>query len=137
MSDQAGILPKWFSNWGIILAKGQFDHSNNFWTMPILIFSPVQIIMGHPLQIVTTCSKDMRVGSDTFCDHFIEKIFKNLLNERVAEWHFLTSWLYFLSINNVYLVISCLLFDAVWWFVIFKDPSITVNAVYVKNEGYW
>jgi hypothetical protein len=27
MSDQAGILPKLFSNWGIILAKGQLDHS--------------------------------------------------------------------------------------------------------------
>ena len=49
MSDQAGILPKWFSNWGIISAKGQFDHSHIFLTMPILIFSPVQINMGHPL----------------------------------------------------------------------------------------
>ena len=33
MSDQAGILPKWFSNRGIILAKGQLDHSYTFWTM--------------------------------------------------------------------------------------------------------
>ena len=44
-----GILPKWFANWGIIWAKGQLDHSYTFWTMPILIFSPVQIIMRHPL----------------------------------------------------------------------------------------
>ena len=49
MSDQTGILLKWFSNRGIILAKGQLDHLYTFWTMPILIFSPVQIIMGHPL----------------------------------------------------------------------------------------
>ena len=38
------ILPS-----GIILAKEQLDHSYTFWTMPILIFCPVQIIMGHPL----------------------------------------------------------------------------------------
>ena len=49
MSDQAGILPKWFFIRGIILAKGQFDQTYIFWNMPILIFSPVQIIMGHPL----------------------------------------------------------------------------------------
>ena len=33
----------------IILVKYQPCHSYNFWTMPILILSPVQIIMGHPL----------------------------------------------------------------------------------------
>ena len=33
MSDLAGILPKWFSNRGIIFAKGQLDHSYTFWTM--------------------------------------------------------------------------------------------------------
>ena len=49
MSDQAGILPKWFSSQGIILAKGQLNHSYTFWTMPILMFSPVQIIITHPL----------------------------------------------------------------------------------------
>ena len=49
MSDQTGILPKWFSNWGIVLAKAQLEHLYTFWTIPILIFSPVQIIMGHPL----------------------------------------------------------------------------------------
>ena len=46
---QAGILPKWFSNRGIILEKGQFDHSCSFWTMLILIFIPVKIILRHPL----------------------------------------------------------------------------------------
>ena len=30
---------------GIILAKGQLDHSNTFWTMPILMFSLVNIIL--------------------------------------------------------------------------------------------
>ena len=57
MSDQAGILPKWFSDGGIILEKEQLDHSYNFWTMPILIFSPVQIIMGHPLPIYNLTRK--------------------------------------------------------------------------------
>ena len=33
MSDQAVLLPKWFSNRGIILAKGQLDHRYNFRTM--------------------------------------------------------------------------------------------------------
>ena len=37
MSDQTGILPKWFSCWGIILAKGQLDHSNTLWTMATFI----------------------------------------------------------------------------------------------------
>ena len=49
MSDQADILPKWSSHLGIILAKGQLDHSFIFWTMPILIFSPVHLILKHPL----------------------------------------------------------------------------------------
>ena len=33
MSDQAFLLPKWFCLGGIILAKGQLDHSCTFWTM--------------------------------------------------------------------------------------------------------
>ena len=37
MSDQAVLLPKY-----------QHVHSYPFWTMPILIFSSVQIIMRHP-----------------------------------------------------------------------------------------
>ena len=41
MSDQAVLLPTWFSHGGIILAKGQIDHSHTFWTLPIMIFSPV------------------------------------------------------------------------------------------------
>ena len=35
---------------GIILAKGQLDHSYTFWTMPIMIFSPVANLMHHPLE---------------------------------------------------------------------------------------
>ena len=42
----AKILP-W---WTIILAKEQFHNSYTFWVMPISIFSPVQIIITHPLQ---------------------------------------------------------------------------------------
>ena len=38
------------NDWRIILAKYQLGHSYTFWTsMPILIFSPVQIIMRHSL----------------------------------------------------------------------------------------
>ena len=49
MHDQAVFLPKWSPEWRIILAKGQLDHAYTFWTMLILIFSLVQIIMRHPL----------------------------------------------------------------------------------------
>ena len=49
VSDQAVLLPKWFPNLRIILSKYQLGHSFTFWTMPILMFSPVQIIMGHRL----------------------------------------------------------------------------------------
>ena len=47
MSDQAGILPKWLSDG--VESFWQKDSLVTFWTMPILIFSPVQIIMGHLL----------------------------------------------------------------------------------------
>ena len=62
LNIKTGIVQKVYEwpNWsfakmilqsGIILAKEQLDHSYTFWTMPILIFSPVQIIMGHPLVV--------------------------------------------------------------------------------------
>ena len=53
--SQAGILPKWFSNQGIILAKWQLDHSYTFWSRSTLIFGTVQIIMGHPLTAYKKC----------------------------------------------------------------------------------
>ena len=59
VSDQTVILPKWSPNWRIILAKYQLGHSYTFWTMPILIFSPVQIIMRHPLDYLGTCCKNL------------------------------------------------------------------------------
>ena len=37
---------------GIFFAKGQLDHSYTFWTMPIWIFSPVYLLMRHPLHRV-------------------------------------------------------------------------------------
>ena len=49
MSDEAVLLPKWLSNQGIIFAKEQLHHSYTFWIMFILIFCPIQIIMGHPI----------------------------------------------------------------------------------------
>ena len=36
-------------HWRIIWAKGQFDHSYTFLTMPILIFSPGANFGHHPL----------------------------------------------------------------------------------------
>ena len=47
--DFTGILPKWLSHQGSILAKEQLHHLYIFWAMPILIFSSVQIIMRHPI----------------------------------------------------------------------------------------
>ena len=54
MSEQAGILPKLFSNWGIILAKGQLDHCYTFWTMPILVFNPPWFLLTHTLSTFYT-----------------------------------------------------------------------------------
>ena len=47
---------------GRILAKEQFHNSYTFWAMPILIFSPVQIIMTHPLELA-----DKLYNSETVC----------------------------------------------------------------------
>ena len=49
MSDEAILLPKWLPHQGVILAKEQLHHSNTFWTMHILIFSPVYLFLRHPL----------------------------------------------------------------------------------------
>ena len=54
MSDQAVILPKWFSYRGIILAKEKLDHSDTYWIMPIMIFSQVYFFLVHPL-VWKTC----------------------------------------------------------------------------------
>ena len=43
------FLPKWSPDWRIILGKYQPGHSYTFWTMPILIFSPVYLFLRHPL----------------------------------------------------------------------------------------
>ena len=52
MSYETVLLPKWLSHQGRILAKEQFYNSYTFWAIPILIFSPVQIIMTHPLYFI-------------------------------------------------------------------------------------
>ena len=49
MSDQAVLLPKWSPNGRIILAKGQLNNSNTFWTMSILKFGLVYFFSIHPL----------------------------------------------------------------------------------------
>ena len=49
MSYQAVLWPKWLSNGWIILAKGQLDHSNTFWSMPVWTFGPLYLIFVHPL----------------------------------------------------------------------------------------
>ena len=48
-SDQSDILPNWLPHGGIILAKGQLNHSYTIWTVSILIFSPVANLLPHPL----------------------------------------------------------------------------------------
>ena len=50
MSDQAVLLPKWFTHGGIILGKEQLGHLNTYWIMPIMIFSQVYFFLVHPLQ---------------------------------------------------------------------------------------
>ena len=49
MSYETVLLPKYSPDGTIILAKEQFHNSYNFWAMPILIFSPVYLLMRHPL----------------------------------------------------------------------------------------
>ena len=61
------------------MAKGQFDHSYTFGTMPIMIFSPVYSFFGHTLCYGNKgCRvfKDIQRGRDTKLDRFfdIEKI---------------------------------------------------------------
>ena len=64
MSYETVLLPKWLSHQGRILAKEQFHNSYTIWAMPILIFSPVQIIMTHPLGKL----KRLRDFSFQLCD---------------------------------------------------------------------
>ena len=49
MNDQAVLLQKWSPYGRINLAKYQTGHSYNFWTIPIMIFSPVANLIPHPL----------------------------------------------------------------------------------------
>ena len=51
MSYETVLLLKFSPDGAIILAKEGFHNLYTFWTIPILIFSPVQIIMRHPLPL--------------------------------------------------------------------------------------
>ena len=67
--------PKWFSDEGIILAKGQFDHSYTFWTtLQMFCLQNPQIIACKP-NPKTTSSDFNRLESVTkiFCFHAISK----------------------------------------------------------------
>ena len=44
LNIKIGIVQKVYEWQSDILAKGQLDPSYTFWTMPILVFSPVQMI---------------------------------------------------------------------------------------------
>ena len=52
MSAQAVLLLKWSSHGRIILAKYQRCHSYTFWTMPIMIISPVSNFGDQSLVIL-------------------------------------------------------------------------------------
>ena len=67
----------------IILAKQQFHNSYTFLAMPILIFSPVQIIMTHPLESTTKSYK--RCPSAQFMYNAIWKILVFLGNQPMAQ----------------------------------------------------
>ena len=60
MSYETVLIPKLIPDGTIVSAKGQFHNSYTFWAMPILIFSPVQIIISHPLQE----KKSLKYGFD-------------------------------------------------------------------------
>ena len=60
------------------LIRQSFWHSYTFWTMPILIFSPVQIIMGHPL-----CSTSIYY---VHCFHVVDCYTNNLYKEEWRLW---------------------------------------------------
>ena len=60
-------MPKWSPDYWIILAKYQLCHSYTFWTMHILIFSPVQIIMRHPPAEVVQFRRHRRIHMLKFC----------------------------------------------------------------------
>ena len=59
---------------GHILAKGQLDHSCTFWTMPIMIFSPVNIILGHPLDRKAWKEVNEWAFTVIICSMYVEKV---------------------------------------------------------------
>ena len=65
---------------GVILAKGQLDHSDNFLTMSILILSSVQIIMGHPLDtgLFYSYKDEVSTYANTYYACFLRKSSKAL-----------------------------------------------------------
>ena len=84
MSDQTGILPKWLSHQASILPKEQLRHSYTFWAMPILIFSPVQMIMTHPLGwfFVRLNELDIKL---TRCQFSPSKVWKFLIKIQLTK----------------------------------------------------
>jgi hypothetical protein len=73
MSYETVLLPKFSPDGTIILAKEQLHNSYTFLAMPILIFSPVQIIMTHPLdpakcQDQDMCEKSLREDDESLDD---------------------------------------------------------------------
>ena len=84
------FLPKWLSYQGRILAKEQFHNSYTFWTMPILISSPVQIIMTHPL------IWERGFWDNSIFSHLSTRIstlgqsMRNIL-DKVTKWYFLST----------------------------------------------
>ena len=100
MSDQVGILPEWFSNQGIILAKGQLDHSNGFWTsMLILIFSLGANVGHHPLCTLRVSMMMMKRTLDSFTIlltlHYLkDSVILHFLVWSWAKREFFDSWIH-------------------------------------------
>ena len=55
MGYETVLLPEFSPDGTIISAKEQFHNSYAFGAMPILIFSPVQIIITHPRLFSPNC----------------------------------------------------------------------------------
>ena len=122
MSDQAVLLPKWLSHGGIFLAKWQLDHSYTFWTISIMMFSPVYFFWVHTLlksvlgmheQQIPKCSRSfyeirtsVKFGFFFFVKTCGEQIIVSLLNDCVVLDMYLTKgqliskWLFVPSISS-------------------------------------
>ena len=125
-------MPKWLSHQGRILAKEQFHNPYTFWAMPILIFSPVQIIMGHPIWkdfFVSEISKCIDFGTadwKLFCSQkALQDILRNLwIHMVVAIWQSYKSFSKEITFSRFFFRETCVYLNTKSWslprYILFK-----------------